>query len=127
MPESLHKELINKYYWPFHEKVKATYEAIKAQGFSKVYHIDAHSMPSLGTQFHRDPGETRAEIVISDLEGKSCEPEFKDLVVHSFKSAGFEVAYNWPYKGGRVTEIYGPAWKGAARNTSGNESKNLYG
>jgi N-formylglutamate deformylase len=72
-----------------------------------IYHLDAHSMPSMGTREHLDPGERRAEIVVSDCEGKSCSGWFKDLVIQSYSDAGFQVGYNWPYKGGRVTQTYG--------------------
>jgi len=69
-------------------------------------------MPSKGTDIHRDSGETRAEIVISDQDGNSCDSKFKDLVVNSYKKAGFEVKENWPYKGGRITQTYGSPSKG---------------
>ncbi|WP_161971440.1 N-formylglutamate amidohydrolase, partial [Escherichia coli] len=49
----------------------------------------------------------RADIVVSDSKGKSCDPRFKDLVIAAYASAGFKVGYNWPYFGGRVTEQYG--------------------
>jgi N-formylglutamate amidohydrolase len=32
--------------------------------------------------------------------------------MNSYKTAGFEVAYNWPYKGGRITQTYGQPQKG---------------
>lgn len=104
--EDLHKSLIKKYYEPFHSQVRKLYEDYKKE-HTKIYHIDLHSMPSLGTSAHRDPGETRKDIVVSDFNGKSCEPWFKDLVIGAFENAGFKVGYNWPYIGGRVTQIYG--------------------
>ncbi len=102
-----HNELVAKYFDPFHKAVKGVYDAFRKVGAKKIYHLDAHSMPSVGTSAHRDPGETRAEIVVSDCEGKSCEAAFKDLVIEGYKRAGFQVAYNWPYMGGRVTQTYG--------------------
>ena len=105
--KDLHDELIKKYFRPFHNEVRATVEKMKLQGATEIYHIDAHSMPSVGTKEHRDPGETRADIVVSDCGAKSCSTWFKDLVISSYEKAGFTVAYNWPYLGGRVTETYG--------------------
>jgi len=102
-----HLLLVDRYYRPFHEQVKAQLAELKELGDGVVYHIDAHSMPSLGTEKHPDPGEQRAEIVISDCNGASCSSEFKDLVIEQFKKQGFQVAYNWPYVGGRITEMYG--------------------
>jgi N-formylglutamate deformylase len=107
MPLSEHQKLVQLIYEPFHESVRNQYEKLFSAGHRNVYHIDAHSMPSKGTKMHRDPGETRADIVVSDCKGKSCDPEFVDLVISSYARAGFKVAYNWPYFGGRVSEQYG--------------------
>ncbi len=107
MSKELHQKLVNLIYEPFHKSVRNQYEKLFLSGHKKVYHLDAHSMPSLGTKMHRDPGEIRAEIVVSDCQQKSCDPEFVDLVISSYARAGFRVAYNWPYLGGRVSEQYG--------------------
>lgn len=106
MPLSTHEALVKLIYDPFHEKIKQQYEKEKQLG-RVVYHMDLHSMPSLGTTQHRDPGELRAEVVVSDQMGKSCRREFRDLVLTSYLEAGFKVALNWPYYGGRITEQYG--------------------
>lgn len=103
----LHQNLVKTYFEPFHEAVRAQFAAFKANDLKKVYQLDAHSMPSMGTSAHRDPGQLRPEVVVSDFDGKSCEPAFKDLVMQAYSDAGFKVAYNWPYKGGRVTQTYG--------------------
>lgn len=107
MSPSLHLELTKKYFEPFHQQVTACYERFRQAGFSEIYHLDAHSMPSKGTSAHRDPGQERPQIVVSDVDGTSCHTKFKDIVIKAYQDAGFEVAYNWPYKGGRVTQTYG--------------------
>lgn len=116
MPEpisqEMHDTIIEKYHRPFHASIEALFAKKKAAGFEKVYHLDAHSMPSKGTSAHKDPGEQRAEIVISDQDGKTCENEFRELVVSCYEDAGFQVVCNWPYKGGRVTQTYGHPNKG---------------
>ncbi|RME15189.1 MAG: formiminoglutamase [Bdellovibrio sp.] len=104
--QKLHQQLVKKYYEPFHQEVQKTFKDL-SQEKGAVFHLDAHSMPSMGTAAHRDPGEKRAEVVISDVNGKSCKPEWKDLVMEAFKESGFQVAYNWPYIGGRITQRYG--------------------
>jgi N-formylglutamate deformylase len=104
---AFHNELVKKYFEPFHQQVRGQYESWRRNGAKAVYHLDAHSMPSMGTSEHADPGQRRADIVVSDCKGKSCETRFKDLVIGSYETAGFKVAYNWPYVGGRVTETYG--------------------
>jgi N-formylglutamate amidohydrolase len=105
--KQLHDQLVSRYFKPFHDDVSDMYGFFRERGAERVFHLDAHSMPSLGTSAHRDPGETRAEIVVSDCEGKSCDRSYKDLVIEAYTRAGLQVAYNWPYMGGRVTQTYG--------------------
>lgn len=107
MSEKMHQDLVKLIYEPFHQHVRRHYEQFHQAGFSTVYHIDAHSMPSKGTKMHRDPGEMRADIVVSDCKGKSSKKDFVDLVIEAYTKAGFKIAYNWPYFGGRVSEQYG--------------------
>lgn len=102
-----HEELTQLIYEPFHAGIRNYYDILKKTGSKNIFHIDAHSMPSVGTRMHKDPGEIRADIVVSDCSGKSCHPHFRDLVIAAYATAGFKVAYNWPYLGGRVTEQYG--------------------
>jgi N-formylglutamate amidohydrolase len=107
MSMELHQQLIELIYTPFHVGIKKLYGDFKSQGFENIYHLDCHSMPSVGTKAHNDPGEVRADIVVSDQKGKSCDMRFKNLVIEAYQKAGFKVAYNWPYYGGRVTQEYG--------------------
>ncbi len=109
---SEHQALTELIYTPFHAKVRSRFSGFKQIGFENVFHLDAHSMPSLGTKMHKDPGEKRADIVISDSLGKSCDPRFRDLVIAAYVTAGFKVGYNWPYVGGRLTEQYGQPRQG---------------
>lgn len=108
----LHQKLVQLIYEPFHASVRDLYAKHRANGHETIYHLDAHSMPSVGTRQHRDPGEHRAEIVVSDNLGKSCGKPYRDLVIAAYCVAGFKVGYNWPYFGGRVTEHYGLPEKG---------------
>lgn len=112
MPQEMHQKLVQGVYEPFHQKVRENYHRFETQGAKKIFHLDAHSMPSVGTKMHRDPGERRADIVVSDCQGKSAQKEFVDLVIAAYVRAGFKVAYNWPYLGGRVSEHYGEPQKG---------------
>ncbi len=106
LSREMHLELKKLVYDEFHQAVAESVKKLKASQ-AEVFHLDLHSMPSVGTSEHRDPGEERADIVVSDCDGQSAKKEFLDLVMQSFSSAGFKVSYNWPYKGGRITERYG--------------------
>lgn len=104
MTPDQHDLLVLKYYQPFHDTVKKVFAEF---GSGPVYHLDAHSMPSQGTGLHNDPGEERADIVVSDFHGKSCRREFTDIVIAAYTAQGFSVSYNWPYFGGGITQMYG--------------------
>jgi N-formylglutamate deformylase len=112
MSQKNHEELVHLIYEPFHQSVRDEYEKFHKIGFKEVYQLDAHSMPSVGTSEHRDPGQRRADIVVSDCKGKSAKPAYVDLVIAAYSRAGFKVAYNWPYFGGRVSEQYGVPSRG---------------
>ena len=112
IPLSLHKTLIKKYFYPFQKEIKKQFESYKKKGFPSVYHIDLHSMPSRGSSIHRDSGKKRPNVVISDREGESASPNFVKSVREAFESEGLNVSLNQPYKGGRITQIYGNPAKG---------------
>lgn len=104
MSPDQHDLLVLKYYQPFHDQVKAVFSEL---GAGPIFHLDAHSMPSKGTELHNDPGEERADVVVSDFHGKSCRRDFTELVIAAYSAQGFKVAYNWPYFGGGITQMYG--------------------
>lgn len=106
MSPDLHDLIIRDYYNPFHQAVREL-SAQLLQNHPQIFHLDLHSMPSLGTAMHPDPGQYRAEVVISDFHGKSACSEFKEIVIRAYQEAGFQVAYNYPYVGGGITQIYG--------------------
>lgn len=107
MAQELHELLVREYFDPFHRAVRARYDAFRKLGQLPIYHLDAHSMPSVGTKEHRDPGERRKDIVVSDCKGTSCSKRYLEIVMQAYADAGFDVGHNWPYFGGRVTETYG--------------------
>lgn len=102
-----HESLVRFCFEPFHEEIRSYIETYKKAKNKNVYLLDLHSMPSQGLSFHKDKGESRKEIVISDNEGRSCSKQFRELVVRAYQQADFEVALNWPYKGGAITQAYG--------------------
>lgn len=110
MTKEVHNKLIQNCYMPFHSQIKKIREELRIKGH--VFHIDAHSMPSRGTALHNDPGGDRADIVVSDFHGKSSCLSFKNLVLQSYEMAGFKCAYNFPYVGGGITQMYGEPEKG---------------
>lgn len=109
--ESRHQAIVERCLRPFHEAVAEVAESLRRRGsrseHAPLFHLDLHSMPSFGTSEHRDPGEWRADLVISNQDGKSSSAKFFDTICVAARAEGFFVRENWPYKGGRITETYG--------------------
>jgi N-formylglutamate deformylase len=104
MSKEVHEFFVKTHYQPFHDSVVSMAKSFTT---TPIYHLDLHSMPSQGTALHNDPGAKRADVVISDFHGKSARKDFVEMVINSYRSAGFQVAYNWPYFGGGITQMYG--------------------
>ena len=103
------------------KKIEKQIQNFKEEGFRRVYHIDLHSMPSLGTSIHRDPGQKRPDVVISDREGASTSQIFTEIIKKAFEAQNLNVSLNWPYKGGRISQTYGQPKK--QQHTSSNRIK----
>lgn len=106
-----HQLIVDRCLTPFHAAIEQVAERVRSRHLrtkkDPLYHLDLHSMPSFGTKEHRDPGEWRADLVISNQDGKSSSAEFFGMICAAGRTHGFSVKENWPYKGGRITEAYG--------------------
>ena len=93
---------IDTVYHPYHEKLAQTLMALKKHhGFAVL--VDCHSMPTLSAHVP----ERRADIVIGDRFGKSCDPLLCDVIEASLSTQGYKVGRNKPFAGGFITEHYG--------------------
>lgn len=105
LPVSEIENRIDNYYRPYHATLRRlldeTYEA-----FGAVWHVDCHSMKSVGTKMNDDPGAPRMDFVISDSDGRTSEPDFTHLVADTLREAGYEVGVNDPYKGAALIQLY---------------------
>jgi N-formylglutamate amidohydrolase len=88
-----------------HTITQALARAREKFGFAVL--VDGHSMPSRGRQGHKDPGRVRADVVPGDRDGTSCAPSLSRLVGEHFRSNGYSVAFNEPYRGGFITTHHG--------------------
>jgi len=100
--------------WRARTAIHATYHDALAQAlrrardrFGSAILVDGHSMPSRGRSGHKDPGRARADVVPGDREGTSCAPALSRFVGDHFKSRGYSVSFNDPYKGGFITAHHG--------------------
>ena len=98
--EILHR--IEKWYTPFHNKLTEIAENT-ADIIAPPLVFDVHSCPSSS----KIGGEIRADIILSDADGKSCDPEIMAIAQNIAKKFNLSVAINDPYKGGYITQRYG--------------------
>lgn len=100
---------IDKLYKPYHRTLRLLMErAQKLFGIAVL--IDCHSMPSVSCVPLPDSGGDRrikADMVLGDRYGTSCETALIDIVEYELRRAGYKVTRNKPYAGGFITEHYG--------------------
>jgi N-formylglutamate deformylase len=86
---------------PFHEALAGLIEETLAR-FGHCLVLDCHSMPS-------PPGRNavRADIVLGDGHGTSCQPAWTAYIDSVLEGLGFSLRRNDPYAGGFITRHYG--------------------
>jgi len=97
---------IEQYYEPYHAALTRTLDDQFA-AFGAVWHLNCHSMPAVGGVMSDDPGRARADFVLGDRDGTTCEPEFTEFVAEVLRAMGYMVAINDPYKGVELVRRHG--------------------
>jgi N-formylglutamate deformylase len=93
-------------YEPYHAAVAAAIDE-RHRAFGAVWHIDCHSMPAVGDVMSDDPGRLRAQFVLGDRDGTTCELELTSFVAATLRTMGYDVAINDPYKGVELVRRHG--------------------
>jgi N-formylglutamate deformylase len=72
-----------------------------------VWHINCHSMRAVaGRQSDDGEGRPRADIVLGDRDGTTCEPAFTEFARATLAGMGYQVKVNDPYKGVELVRAY---------------------
>jgi len=101
------KGRIARCWLPYRRALAETLDGLHVR-HGAVWHIDMHSMKSVGTAITPDgPGAERPDMVIGDLEGQSCDPAFTELVVTCLRGLDYSVTVNDPYKGAEIIRSHG--------------------
>jgi N-formylglutamate deformylase len=100
------KQRIVRYHQPYQRAVKqALDEAF--DHFGGVWHLNVHSMPAMSSRISEEgPGKPRADFVLGDRDGTTCEPELTTLVAEALRGLGYEVKINDPYKGVELVRAF---------------------
>jgi N-formylglutamate deformylase len=100
------RERIERCWRPYHEALDQALETTHRQ-FGGVWHINCHSMPAVGDSMADDPGRERADFVLGDRDGTTCEPALTQRVAETVRALGYSVAINDPYKGVEIVRKHG--------------------
>jgi N-formylglutamate deformylase len=92
---------LDNVYWPYHRALEDGIAALRER-FGFAWHIDWHSMKSVGNAMTPDAGRRRADFVIGDLDGTSAEGALVALAAETLAGLGYRVALNDPYKGAAI-------------------------
>ena len=104
-PDTVMKR-IEGFHLPYHEKIKQLLSETHAE-FGRVYHINCHSMRAVaGKQSEDGEGSARADFVLGDRDGTSCDPAFTAFVRKTLVAMGYRVKVNDPYKGVELVRAY---------------------
>lgn len=100
------KRRIVLYHQPYQRAVKDALDRVHAH-FGAVWHLNLHSMPSVSSLISEEgPGKARADFVLGDRDGSTCEPEFTAAVAELLRGMGYEVKINDPYKGVELVRAF---------------------
>lgn len=100
------QQRITRYYVPYHAALRQLIDGAHAR-FGQVWHVNCHSMKSVGNAMNTDHGSRRPDIVISDCDGTSCDGAFTDWVADELQRLGYRVSINSPYHGGQIVKDFG--------------------
>ncbi len=97
---------IERCHTPYHRALRALLDDTHAS-FGAVYHINCHSMPAVGGKMGEGgEGKPRADFVLGDRDGTSCDPAFTEFIRATLAAMGYDVAVNDPYKGVELVRAY---------------------
>lgn len=101
LPRDVALERLHHLYNPYHAALQTLIDTSLAR-FGRAIVIDCHSMPGFAAM-----GARRADIVLGDRYGLSCQASTISIIERAFIQAAYKVMRNSPYAGGFVTTHYG--------------------
>jgi N-formylglutamate amidohydrolase len=97
---------IERCHAPYHRTLRDLLDRTRART-GRVYHINCHSMNSVaGKMGEGGEGSERADFVLGDRDGTTCDPAFTEFVRATLAATGASVSVNDPYKGVELVKAY---------------------
>jgi N-formylglutamate amidohydrolase len=106
MPYAVAERRIAAYYRPFHAALSGLM-AETLDGWPFALLLDLHSMPSSAALPQPGRHGERADIVLGDRFGSSCDADLTDALEEALTAQDFSVMRNRPYAGGFITAAWG--------------------
>ena len=100
------RQRIEHYHAPYHHALRGLLDSAHA-AFGVVYHINCHSMNAVsGAMGEGGAGVARADMVLGDRDGSTCDPAFTEFVRATLAGFGYNVKVNDPFKGVELVRAY---------------------
>ena len=97
---------IEQMHAPYHSALRALLDSAHDR-FGVVFHLNCHSMNAVsGKMGEGGAGKARADFVLGDRDGTSCETGFTQFVRAALAGFGYDVKVNDPYKGVELVKAY---------------------
>ncbi len=97
---------IEHYYRPYYRTLDALMDGF-VESHGAVWHLNCHSMPSVGALLASNGGWQRADFVLGDRDGETAEPGYVRVLAETLRMMGYSVRINDPYKGVELVRRYG--------------------
>jgi N-formylglutamate amidohydrolase len=96
---------IERCHAPYHRTLQRLLDATHAR-FGQVVHINCHSMNAVAGVSGEGAGKPRADFVLGDRDGSTCEPALTAFVRDTLAAMGYDVKVNDPFKGVALVQLY---------------------
>jgi len=97
---------IERCHAPYHQRLRSLLNAAHAR-FGHVVHINCHSMNAVsGVQGEGGAGVARADFVLGDRDGTTCDPALTAFVRGTLAAMGYDVKVNDPFKGVALVQAF---------------------
>lgn len=97
---------IDAYWRPYHAALQGELDRLFAV-YGGVWHINCHSMPAKGNIHTEDGPVERADFILGDRDGTTCDSAFTEAVRAFLAGRGYDVAVNVTMKGVELVRKHG--------------------
>lgn len=103
---------IDRYHRPYHEALRQLIDAAHA-AHGVVVHLNCHSMNAVsGASSEGGPGVARADFVLGDRDGSTCDAALTAFVQEHLTRLGYSVKINDPFKGVELVRAFADPARG---------------